>query len=145
MIELDDLANYLDLTFIIDGNNGLSPNLYRKHDNFSFYIVNFPFPSSNIPSAFHMFSQLIKYARCDSHDNDLGYLPQTCEIKRLKNSFKTFYGRRPDLIRKYQKLAKDKLESSQVSFHAVTPMTLSFPFFPTQILLLRMSFCNICC
>ena len=43
----DDLANYLDLTFIIESNNRLYTKLYDKRDDFDFHIVNFPFLSSN--------------------------------------------------------------------------------------------------
>ena len=50
----DDLANYLDLTFIIESNNRLYTKLYDKRDDFDFHIVNFPFLSSNIPSSPHM-------------------------------------------------------------------------------------------
>ena len=44
----DDLANYLDLTFIIWSNNRLFTKLCGKCDDFDFYIVNFSFLSSNI-------------------------------------------------------------------------------------------------
>ena len=47
----DDLANYLDLTFIIESNNRLYTKLYDKCDDFDFHIVNFPFLSSNILSS----------------------------------------------------------------------------------------------
>ena len=46
----DHLADYLDLTFIIDSGGKLSTRLYDKCDDFDFHIVNFPFLSSNIPS-----------------------------------------------------------------------------------------------
>ena len=46
----DHLADYLDLTFIIDSGGKLSTRLYDKHDDFDFHIANFPFLSSNIPS-----------------------------------------------------------------------------------------------
>ena len=65
----DDLANYLDLTFIIESNNRLYTKLHDKHDDFDFHIVNFPFLSSNIPSSpsYGVYiSQLIRYARCCS-------------------------------------------------------------------------------
>ena len=45
----DHLADYLDLTFIIDSGGKLSTRLYDKRDDFDFHIVNFPFLSSNIP------------------------------------------------------------------------------------------------
>ena len=47
----DDLAKYLDLTFIIGSNNRLYTKLYDKCDGLDFHIVNFPFVSSNIPSS----------------------------------------------------------------------------------------------
>ena len=61
----DHLADYLDLTFIIDSGGKLSTRLYDKCDDFDFHIVNFPFLSSNIPSGpFYgvYISQLIRYA-----------------------------------------------------------------------------------
>ena len=96
----DDLANYLDLTFIIESNNRLYTKLYDKHDDFDFHIVNFPFLSSNIPfspSYGVYISQLIRYARCCSYNDDFGYrhkllidrlLSQGYEVKHLRNSFK---------------------------------------------------------
>ena len=120
----DDLANYLDLTFIIDSNNRLYTKLYDKRDDFDFHIVNFPFLSSNItssPSYGVYISQLIRYARCCSYYDDFGYrherlvdrlLSQGYEVKRLRNSFKMFYGRYPDLIGKYQRSVKDMVADS---------------------------------
>ena len=61
----DHLADYLDLTFIIDSGGKLSTRLYDKRDDFDFHIVNFPFLSSNIPSGpcYSVYiSQLIRYA-----------------------------------------------------------------------------------
>ena len=46
----DHLADYLDLTFIIDSGGKLSTRLYDKRDDIDFHIVNFPYLSSNIPS-----------------------------------------------------------------------------------------------
>ena len=46
----DHLADYLDLTFIIDSGGKLSTRLYDNRDDFDFHIVNFPYFSSNIPS-----------------------------------------------------------------------------------------------
>ena len=62
----DHLADYLDLTFIIDSGGKLSTRLYDKLDDFDFHIVNFPYLSSNIPSgpSFGVYiSQLIRCAR----------------------------------------------------------------------------------
>ena len=67
------LADYLDLTFIIDIEGQLSTRLYNKHHDFDFHVVNFPFLSSSIPSgpSYGVYiSQLIRYARCFSHHND---------------------------------------------------------------------------
>ena len=61
----DHLADYLDLTFIIDSGGKLSTRLYDKPDDFDFHIVNFPFLSSNIPSGPSYdgnISQLVRYA-----------------------------------------------------------------------------------
>ena len=61
----DHLADYLDLTFIIDSGGKLSTRLYDKCDDFDFHIVNFAYLSSNIPSgpSYGVYiSQLIRYA-----------------------------------------------------------------------------------
>ena len=70
----DDLANYLDLTFITASNNRLYTKLYDKRDDFDLH--NFPFLSSNIPSSpsYDVYiSQLIRYVRCRSCYDDFGY------------------------------------------------------------------------
>ena len=70
----DDLANYLDLTFIIESNNRLYTKLYDKRDDFDFHIVNFPFLLSNIPSSpsYGVYiPQLTRYARWCSYYDDL--------------------------------------------------------------------------
>ena len=69
----DHLADYLDLTFIMDSEGKLSTRLYDKRDDFDFHIVNFPFLFSNIPSgpSYGVYiSQLIRYAKCCSHYDD---------------------------------------------------------------------------
>ena len=43
----DHLADYLDLTFIIDSGGKLSTRLCDERDDFVFHIINFPFHSSN--------------------------------------------------------------------------------------------------
>ena len=95
----NDLAHYLDLTFIIESNNRLYTKLYDKRDDFDFHIVNFPSLSSNIPSSpsYGVYiSQLIRYARCCSYYDDFGYhhkllvdrlLSQGYEVKCPRNSF----------------------------------------------------------
>ena len=82
--ELDHLANYLDLTFIIDSVSKLSTRLYDKRDDFGFHIVNFRFLSSNIslgPSSVFI-SKLIRYARCCSHYSDFRCCHK-CLVDRL--------------------------------------------------------------
>ena len=98
----DDLADYLDLTFIIGSSNRLYTDLYDKRDDFDFHVVNFPFLSSNIPSSpsYGVYiSKLVRYARCCSYYDDFGYchkilvdrlLSQGYEVKRLRNSCKNF-------------------------------------------------------
>ena len=52
------------------------------------------------------------------------------EVKHLRNSFEKFYGRYPDLIRKYQRSVKDKMADSFPDwFHAVVQLVLSIFFF----------------
>ena len=68
--ESTSIASYLDLLFIRDKSNNITTKLYDKRDAFSFDIVNFPFMSSNIPSAptYGVYgSQLIFYAHCYSN------------------------------------------------------------------------------
>ena len=80
----DHLADYLDLTFIIDSGGKLSTRLYDKRDDFDFHIVNFPFLFSNIPSgpSYGVYiSQLIRYARCCSHYDDFRYRHKCCRSR----------------------------------------------------------------
>ena len=71
---LHDLADYLDLRFIIGSNNRLNTKLYDKHDEFNFLVVNFL--NYNIPSgpSYGVYIlQLIKYAKCCIYYHDFGY------------------------------------------------------------------------
>ena len=97
---------------MIDSGGKLSTGLYDKRDDFGFLFVNFPFLSSNIssdPSYGVYISQLIRYAQsCEQYD--FRYCHK-CLVNRLfsqgyialqlKKSFKKFYGRYQDLIKKY--------------------------------------------
>ena len=74
--ESTSVASYIDLLFIRDNSTNITTKLYDKCDMFGFHIVNFPFMSSNIPSApayarktvYGVYaSQLIRYARCCSN------------------------------------------------------------------------------
>ena len=89
--------------------------LCDKRDAFGFHIVNFPFVSSNVPSApaFVVYaSQLIRYARCCSNYSDFllrhrtlvtRLLSQGYKVYHLSNTFKKFYGRHTDLVGQYKK------------------------------------------
>ena len=80
-----------------------------------FHIVNFPFMSSNIPSApaYGVYaSQLVRYACCCSSYSDFlichralvkRLLSQGYKVNRLPNIFKKFYGRHTDLVGQYKK------------------------------------------
>ena len=95
--------------------NNITIKLYDKRDAFGFHIVNFPFMSSNIPSApaYGVYaSQLIRYARCCSNYSDFllrhralvtRLLSQGYKVNRLSNTFKKFYGRHTDLVGQYKK------------------------------------------
>ena len=71
--ESTSVASYLDLLFTRGKSNNITTKLYDKRDAFGFHIVNFPFMSSNIPSApaYGVYaSQLIRYASCCSNYSD---------------------------------------------------------------------------
>ena len=120
----DHLADCLDLTFITDSGDKLSTRLYDKHDDFDFYIFNFPILSSNVPSgpSYEVYiSQVIRYARCCLHYDDFRYrhkclvdrlLSQGYIALRLEKSFKKFYDRYQDLIEQYQRSVKVMVNDS---------------------------------
>ena len=113
--ESTSVASYLDLLFTRDRTNNTTTKLYDKRDAFGFHIVNFPFMSSNIPSApaYGVYaSQLIRYAHCCSNYSDFlirhralvkRLLSQGYKVNRLSNTFKKFYGRHTDLVGQYKK------------------------------------------
>ena len=111
------VASYLDLLFTSDEDNNITTKLYDKHDAFGFHIVNFPFMSSNIPSApaygFYA-SQLIRYARCCSNYIDIlschsalmkRLLLQSYKVNRLFNTFKKFYSIHTEQVGQYKKMS----------------------------------------
>ena len=109
------VAFYLDLLFTRDKSNNITTKLYDKRDAFGFHILNFPFMSSNIPSAPACgvyASHLIRYARCCSNYSDFSLrhrvlvtrlLSQDYKVDRLSNTFKKFYGRHTGLVGQYKK------------------------------------------
>ena len=62
----DHLADYLDLTFIIDSGGKLSTRLYDKRDDFDFHIVNF----HSFPATYHLALLMvcIFHSSLDMHD-----------------------------------------------------------------------------
>ena len=98
--ESTSVASYLDLLFIRDKSNNITTKLYDKCDAFGFHIVNFPFMSSNIPSApaYGVYaSQLIRYALCCSNYSDFllchralvtRMISQGYKVNSLSNTFK---------------------------------------------------------
>ena len=115
--ESTSIASYLNLLFIRDKSNNIMTKLYDKRDAFGFHIVNFPFMSSNIPSApaYGVYaSQLIRYARCCSLTdyNDIllshsalvtRFPSQGYKVNHLSNTIKKFCGRHTDLVGQYKK------------------------------------------
>ena len=113
--ESTSVTSYLDLLFTRDRSNNITTKLYDKCDAFGFHIVNFPFMSSNIPSApaYGVYaSQLVRYARCCSSYSDFlirhralvkRLLSQGYKVNRLSNTFKKFYGRHTGLVGQYKK------------------------------------------
>ena len=98
--ESTSVASYLDPLFTRDKSNNITTKLFDKRDAFGFHIVNFPFMSSNIPSApaYRVCaSQLIRYACCCSNYSDFllrhrapvtSLLSQGDKVNRLSNTFK---------------------------------------------------------
>ena len=107
--------------------------LREESFDFNFYITNFPFLSSNIPSspAYGVFiSQLIRYTRaCSSYEcfilravrlsNKL--LGQGYVKEHLKSSLRKFYGRYGDLTKHYEillsRMLHDILQDDHIQWH----------------------------
>ena len=108
-------ASYLDLHLEIDSRGKLKTKHFDKRNSFNFPIVNFPFLSSNIPSApaYGVYiSQLIRFSRaCDGYSDFLDrvrlltgrLLNQGFSDSRLKLSLQKFYGRYHELVDRYDK------------------------------------------
>ena len=82
-------SSYLDCYLYIDNGN-LTTRLYDKRDDFNFPIVNFPFLSSNIPSAPAngvYVSQLIRYARACSNYQDFMERGKVLTTKLVSQGF----------------------------------------------------------
>ena len=82
-------SSYLDCYLYID-NGKLTTRLYDKRDDFNIPIVNFPFLSSNIPSAPAYgvcVSQLIRYARTCSNYQDFMERGKVLTTKLLSQGY----------------------------------------------------------
>ena len=102
----------MDCYLYIDSGK-LTTRLYDKRDDFNFPIVNFPFLSSNIPSASAYgvyLSQLIHYARACSNYQDFMergkvlttmLLSQGYQKTKVVTTLKKFYGRHHNLVNPY--------------------------------------------
>ena len=107
-------SSYLDCYLYID-NGKLATRLYDKRDDFNFPIANFPFLSSNIPSApaYGVYvSQLIRYARACSNYQDFKEHGKVLTAKLLSQGYqkkknklvatlKKFYWGHHDLVNPY--------------------------------------------
>ena len=95
LTESTSVASYFDLLFIRDNSNNITTKLYDKRDTFGFHIVNFPFMSSNIPSApaYRVYaSQLICYARCCSNYSDFLSCHRALVTRLLPQGYKVLVG-----------------------------------------------------
>ena len=109
-IESTSVTSFLDLLFTRNKSNNITTKLYDKRNAYGFHILNFPFMSSNIPSApaYGVYaSQFIRYARCCSNYSDFllchralvtRLLLQGYKVNRSSNTFKKFCGRHTDLV-----------------------------------------------
>ena len=121
-------SSYLDCYLYID-NGKLTTRLYYKRDDFNFPFVNFPFLSSNIPSApaYGVYvSQLIRYARACSNYRDFmdrgkvlttKLLSQGYQKTKLVATLKKFYGRHHDLVNPYNVAVSRIVSDVLVSHH----------------------------
>ena len=104
-------------------NGFVSSKIYNKHDNFDFYIVNFPFLDGDVPrrpSYGVYISLLIRFDRVCSHVDDFNtrnkcltakLLKQGYRYHKLRKAFSEFYRRHYELISKFNVGLKDGLKS----------------------------------
>ena len=108
----DTEAPFLDLHLSIS-NGFVSSQIYDKHDDFDFDIVNFPFLDGDVPhsTSYGVYiSQLIRFARVSSHVADFNarnkgltakILQQGYRYHKLRKTFSKFYRRHYELISKF--------------------------------------------
>ena len=107
----DTETPFLDLHLYIS-NGFVSTKIYDKLDDFDFDIVNFPFLDDDVPRrpSYGMYiSQLIRFARVCSHEEDFNarnkcltakLLKQGYRHHKLRKAFSKFYRRHYELISK---------------------------------------------
>ena len=109
----DTEAAFLDLHLSVS-NDIVSTNIYDKHGDFDFEIVNFPFLDGNAPRSTPYgvyISQFIRFARASSHVADFNtcnklltqkLLKQGYRYHKLRKTFSKVYRRYYDLISKFR-------------------------------------------
>ena len=136
-------SSYLHCYPYID--NGKLTRLYDKRDDFNFPIVNFPFLSSNIPSAYGVYvSQIIHCARACSNYQDFmergkvlttKLLSQGFQKTKLAATLKKFYVRHHDLVNPYNvavfRIVSDVFASDTPLVDFPNPRHTLLPIFPS--------------
>ena len=109
----DTEALFLDLNLSITDDMVSSNFFYDKRDDFNFEIVNFPFLDGDVPrspSYGVYISQLIRFARVCSHNDDFNnrnlsltakLLKQGYRYHKIRKAFSKFYHRHSEFIVKY--------------------------------------------
>ena len=133
--------------FLYIDNGKLATRLYDKRDDFNFPIVNFPFLSSNIPSApaYGVYvSQLIRYVRACSNYQDFmergkvlttKLLSQGYQKSKLVATLKKFCGRHHDLVNPYNvavsRIVSDDFATDAPYVDFPNPGHTLLPIFPS--------------
>ena len=119
--EATDKLSYLDMYIRIEGRRFFT-SVFDKRDAFKFYIVNYPFLDSNIPTkpAYGVYiSQLVRIGRiCDKYaDFKDRYLMLTRRLLKqgyrydhLCSCFKRFYNKHVDISTKYKITVKQHIK-----------------------------------
>ena len=120
----DKCVNYLDTTLTLDNKGSYSTQVYCKQDSFDFSVVQYTFPSSNMPLdvGYNVFyGQILRLAKLNSEKDDFilaskklfdilygrGY-----QVAILKKKFRKVLGKYPEIISKYGVLDSGCLQHS---------------------------------
>ena len=119
--EATDKLSYLDMYIHIEGRQFFT-SVFDKRDAFKFYIVNYPFLDSNIPTkpAYGVYlSQLVRIGRiCDKYADFKNrhlmltrrLLKQGYRYDHLCSCFKRFYNKHVDISTKYKITVKQHIK-----------------------------------